>query len=139
MDMFIEGAQKDSNEYCGLLFGKSNIVSLMSICENISKSPTLFTIAPEELIKCYSHATRKGLDILGTIHSHPTFPAYPSATDEKFMNTNRVTWIIYSCMNKNYFGYILNEEDIVERVEVKLLGYKDDKKKDDKEGEMIKS
>jgi len=118
IEMFKDGAKKDYNEYCGLLAGKDNEVRLLQICENIQKSPTLFEIAPDQLISCHKEAFKHGWDIIGNIHSHPTFPAFPSPTDEMYMKVNRYVWIIYSCIHDNYFGYILNDKDIIERVEL---------------------
>jgi len=51
--------------------------------------------------------------VIGIFHSHPNSDAYPSNTDEKFMKSNPVVWIIYSGINKDFKAYFL-ESDIVE-------------------------
>jgi proteasome lid subunit RPN8/RPN11 len=78
-----------------------------------------FTISPDELILAYSTAEKKGLDVSGIFHSHPSSVAYPSNTDKKYMETNPVPWIIFSNLNNDFRAYIYNS-DIVP-VPVKIL------------------
>ncbi|MCH9657862.1 M67 family metallopeptidase [archaeon] len=101
------------NESCAILFGKRNQVSDMFLTENIEKSPVNFTISNEQLIEAYKIAEVKNMEIVGIFHSHPNSDAFPSNTDEKFMQSNPVAWIIYSGINKNFRAFIL-ESDITE-------------------------
>ena len=101
------------NESCAILFGKRNQVSDMFLTENIEKSPVNFTISNEQLIEAYKIAEVRNMEIVGIFHSHPNSDAFPSNTDEKFMQSNPVTWIIYSGINKNFRAFIL-ESDITE-------------------------
>ena len=63
-------------------------------------------------MKRYSIAEEKKLEVVGIFHSHPDSDAYPSNTDEKFMQSNPVVWIIYSGINKNFKAYVLESEII---------------------------
>ena len=101
------------NESCAILFGKGNQVSDMFLTENIEKSPMNFTISNEQLIEAYKTAEERKVEIVGIFHSHPNSDAFPSNTDEKFMQSNPVVWIIYSGINKNFKAFIL-ESDIIE-------------------------
>ena len=101
------------NESCAILFGKGNQVSDMFLTENIEKSPMNFTISNEQLIEAYKTAEERKKEIVGIFHSHPNSDAFPSNTDEKFMQSNPVIWIIYSGINKNFKAFIL-ESDIIE-------------------------
>ncbi len=101
------------NESCAILFGKNDQVLDLFLTENIEKSPVNFTISNKQLIEGYKIAEEKEMEVIGIFHSHPDSDAYPSNTDKKFMQSNPVTWIIYSGINKNFRAYLL-ESDIVE-------------------------
>lgn len=98
------------NESCAILFGKDNEVLDLFLTENIEKSPVNFTISNKQLIEAYSIAEERKLEVVGIFHSHPDSDAYPSNTDEKFMQSNPVVWIIYSGINKNFKAYVLESE-----------------------------
>ena len=95
------------NEACAILFGKNNQVLEVFLTENIDESPVNFTISNEQLIEGYKIAEDKKMDIIGIFHSHPNSDAFPSNTDKKFMQSNPVTWVIYSGINKNFRAFIL--------------------------------
>ena len=105
---------KKPNESCALLFGKieDNTVKVndLFLAENIDDSPINFTISNEELLKGYKIAEEKQLDVAAIFHSHPLSDAYPSATDQKFMDTNPVVWIIYSNTSDEFKAYVLESE-----------------------------
>ena len=100
--------KEQPNESCAILFGKENQVLEIFITKNIEESPTTFTISSEQLIEAYEIAEIKKMEIVGIFHSHPTSDAYPSNTDRKFMLSNPVTWIIYSCIKNEFRAYFLN-------------------------------
>ena len=101
------------NESCAMLFGKNDQVLDLFLTENIEKSSVNFTISNKQLIEGYKIAEEKEMEVIGIFHSHPDSDAYPSNTDEKFMQSNPVAWIIYSGINKNFRAYFL-KSDIVE-------------------------
>ena len=98
------------NEACAILFGDKNTVLDVVLTENAAKSPTSFTISPEELINVYNMEKSKKMNIIGIFHSHPNSDAYPSETDEKFMECNPVVWIIYSGIDKDFKAYTLDRD-----------------------------
>jgi len=105
------------NESCAILFGKTNqeesTVKELFLTDNIEESPINFTVSNDQLINAYKKAEEKKLDVVGIFHSHPSSEAVPSTTDKKFMQSNPVVWIIYSGMDKNFRGFVL-ESDIKE-------------------------
>jgi len=104
------------NESCAILFGsiedEKSTVKDVFLAENIDESPVNFTISNEELLKAYSIAEEKKLDIVGIFHSHPSSDAFPSSTDKKFMHTNPVVWIISSGESNELKAYLLEPEII---------------------------
>ena len=104
--------RESPNESCAILFG-SNVNDTLTIreiflTENIEKSPVNFTISNEELITAYSEAEKMNLEVIGIFHSHPDSVPYPSSTDEKYMEINPVTWIIFSNIQDEFKAYIYN-------------------------------
>ncbi len=109
-----EHADKENpNESCAILFGKNDLILEVFLTKNIDESSVNFTISNKQLIEGYKIAEEKKLEVIGIFHSHPNSDAYPSNTDKKFMHSNPVVWIIYSCVNKNFKAYFL-ESDIIE-------------------------
>ena len=105
------------NESCAILFGKEDIVSEIFPAKNIEESPVNFTISNEQLIDAYQTAENKGLEIIGIFHSHPNSIAIPSETDRKFMQSNPVTWVIYSGVEKDFHAFVLESD--VKEIEIK--------------------
>ena len=75
-----------------------------------------FTAGANGLNLAYQTAENKGLDIIGIFHSHPNSIAVPSETDKKFMQSNPVTWVIYSGIERNFHAFIL--ESKVKEIEI---------------------
>jgi len=97
------------NESCAILFGEGNVVLDMFLAKNIRESPVNFTISNDELIKGYRIAEEKNLEVTGIFHSHPSSEAFPSNMDKRFMETNPVTWVIYSGVSKDFRAFILDK------------------------------
>ena len=107
------------NESCAILFGKNNQVLDVFLTENIDESPVNFTISNKQLIEGYKIAEDKKMDVIGIFHSHPNSDAFPSNTDKKFMQSNPVTWVIYSGINKNFRAFILESDSVEIQIEEK--------------------
>ena len=106
------------NESCALLFGRGGRVSRIFLARNAEESPTGFTIPNSQLIEAYGEAEDSGLEVVGIFHSHPGSAAYPSETDERFMRSNPVAWVIYSGTDGGLRAYVLAESGVREiRVE----------------------
>ncbi len=115
IDILSKHAKKASpNESCAILFGKIEkdhfLVKDIFLTRNIENSPVNFTISNDELIKGYQEAEKRKLDVVGIFHSHPDFEAYPSVTDQKFMEINPVPWVIFSNKSEQFKSYIFESE-----------------------------
>jgi len=106
-------------ESVALLFGNVEhadvIVKRIELVENSSKSTTRFSVDPVVQYQLLIDAEKRGEDMVGIYHSHPTF-AKPSSIDKKNMRLNPVVWLIAS---KNSSGweskaFILDGDKIIE-------------------------
>jgi len=104
------------NESCALLFGEEkdgkSIVNEVFLTENIDDSQVNFTISNQQLLDGYKTAEKKGMDVVGIFHSHPNSDAFPSKTDQKFMQVNPVVWVIFSGTSNVFKAFILESEII---------------------------
>ncbi len=115
IDILSEHAKKASpNESCAILFGKIEKdhfrVKDVFLTKNIENSPVNFTISNDELIKGYQEAEKRKLDVVGIFHSHPDFDAYPSLTDQKFMEINPVPWVIFSNKSEQFRAFVFESK-----------------------------
>ena len=115
IDILSKHAKEASpNESCALLFGKTEKdhfrVKDVFLTKNMENSPVNFTISNDELIKGYQEAEKRNLDVVAIFHSHPESEAYPSVTDQKFMEINPVPWVIFSNKNKQFRAYIFESK-----------------------------
>jgi desampylase len=70
------------HECCGLLLGRDGHVADAMRARNIAADPsTQFLIDPEDHFAARRAARRRGLDVVGFYHSHPSSPAEPSERD----------------------------------------------------------
>jgi len=112
--------KEEPNESCAILYGNKNreeiIVKEIWLIENIDSSPTEFTLSFDQTKEMHEKEKEMNLDIIGIFHSHPKGEAYPSNTDEKYMEVNQdmYVWIIYSGINKNFKAFILESEIPIE-------------------------
>ena len=117
IDILAKHAKEASpNESCAILFGKIEKehfrVKDVFLTENVDNSPVNFTISNDELIKGYQEAEKRKLDVVGIFHSHPDSEAYPSMTDQKFMEINPVPWVIFSNKNEQFRAYVFDSKVI---------------------------
>jgi [CysO sulfur-carrier protein]-S-L-cysteine hydrolase len=69
-------------EACGVLAGAGGRVRRTYPLRNTSATPlTNYLADPEQQLKAFVDAERRGLEHLATYHSHPGSEAYPSETD----------------------------------------------------------
>ena len=117
MDVLVKHARNNTpNESCAILFGRIEndhfTVKDVFLTKNIQDSPVNFTISNEDLIKGYEEAEKRNLDVVGIFHSHPGSSAYPSLTDQKYMEINPVPWIIFSNKNNEFKAYVFDSKII---------------------------
>lgn len=85
----------DPEECCGLLAGEPDgTVRFVYPLTNAQHSPTAFTIDPVEHFRAWQHATRRGWDLIGAFHSHPSGPPHPSTTDLALAAEPDWAWVI---------------------------------------------
>ena len=83
-------------ECCGVLVGKANKIMKMFRTTNSEKSPTRYSVEPNELLLIYREMNQRDWQLLAVYHSHPYSEAYPSPTDIKLAGFLDVLHIIVS-------------------------------------------
>jgi proteasome lid subunit RPN8/RPN11 len=68
-------------EACGLFAGAGNRVDVFYPCANAAVSAKVYTVEPRDHLKAERDADRRGIEIVGVMHSHTHTEAYPSPTD----------------------------------------------------------
>src|SRR5436190_23660708 len=74
-------------EACGLLIGvdgadASRHVTAIVSGRNLDASPDRFLLDPSAFLRADAIACERGLELVGSFHSHPGHPAIPSRADE---------------------------------------------------------
>ena len=116
-------AEKEKpNEACAILFGdktdnKFNVEKIF-LTKNFEQSPTNFTISPEQRLEADRIERESKLKIIGIFHSHPDSKAYPSNTDQKFMDLNPFVWIIFSGISNEFKAFILESKILEIPIEI---------------------
>jgi [CysO sulfur-carrier protein]-S-L-cysteine hydrolase len=73
--------QDDSQECCGLLAGRDDVIARVFPALNALASATAYEIAPQELFHLVRELRAANLELLGIYHSHPTGENKPSQRD----------------------------------------------------------
>ena len=69
------------NEACGILSGNHERVKAVHCVTNVRPGPYSYEMAPDEQFRVMKKIRETGLEMIGTFHSHPGGPAYPSSID----------------------------------------------------------
>jgi proteasome lid subunit RPN8/RPN11 len=96
-------------EACGILIGTTS-GDLKTVTEawpanNALASESSYEIPPETLFRAFTYAEQNGLEVLGFYHSHPSWPAEPSAVDRAQANYPGLSYLIYSIQNNEIESY----------------------------------
>jgi len=83
-------------EACGLLGGRPPRVASIHPLRNASASETRYDADPADLIAAVRELRQRDAQILAIYHSHPRWPAIPSATDLRENHYEDVPRIIVS-------------------------------------------
>jgi len=101
-----ESIKNLSMEICGLLMGKIDnktaVIKRIKFTPNISESPIRFKIDPLTLYETYMEAEKRGEEVVGIFHSHPS-SSQPSALDIEYMQVNPVVWLIVGVRGKENY------------------------------------
>jgi len=68
-------------EACGLIGGKQLKTNVIIPIENTLHSPVRFRMDELKLLEALNQLEKMRMDLIGTFHSHPKGPPYPSHTD----------------------------------------------------------
>lgn len=79
--MIAQAKEEAPYEACGIIAGKEGRAVKLYRTANAEHSPTTYRLEPEEQYKIFVGMEEKGWELWAIYHSHPAFPAYPSARD----------------------------------------------------------
>ena len=119
-EMFAHALKEDPNECCGILAGKSDIVSHLYRITNTAKSPYRYLMDPQGQLNAMVDAERNGLDFIAFYHSHTHGPAYPSATDVRLsqqLSWPNIYYVLVSLENKtepDIKAYLISDTGSIE-------------------------
>ncbi len=93
-----EHAERESTrECCGLLAGRSGVITHLFRAENVAVDPTRnYEIAPKEIVRLMREFRRKGLELLGVYHSHPNGENEASPRDIELAYYSEAAYFILS-------------------------------------------
>ncbi|MDE5412690.1 M67 family metallopeptidase [Alkalihalobacterium chitinilyticum] len=87
-------------EACGFISGKGQVGLTCWPVPNEKESPVRFAISEDVLKDTFNKIEKKGEQLTGIFHSHPTTRAYPSFNDIKNHTYPTVVYIIISLLKK---------------------------------------
>ncbi len=96
-EMTAHAVRELPNECCGVLLGTNTTVERCIPIRSDPPSPDAFYMDPCEQVAVFTDMERRGEQLLGIYHSHPTTPPVPSTTDLKLAFHEDVLYIIISC------------------------------------------
>jgi proteasome lid subunit RPN8/RPN11 len=80
-EMIAQAKGEAPYEACGIIAGKEGRAVRLYRTANAEQSTTTYRLEPEEQYKIFVEMEKKGWELWAIYHSHPAFPAYPSARD----------------------------------------------------------
>ena len=83
-------------ECCGIVSGRSGELQELHELTNLEPGPDRYRVDDAELFRLYQDLDRRGDEVVAIYHSHPTSPAYPSATDVDLAAWADVVYMICS-------------------------------------------
>jgi proteasome lid subunit RPN8/RPN11 len=79
--MIAQAKEEAPYEACGVVAGKEGKAVKLYRTANAEHSTTTYRLVPEEQYRIFIEMEEKGWELWAIYHSHPAFPAYPSARD----------------------------------------------------------
>lgn len=95
-EMIAQAREEAPYEACGVIAGQEGKPIKLYRTANAEQSTTTYRLEPEEQYRIFMEMEEKGWELLGIYHSHPAFPAYPSARDIKQAYFPEAFYIIVS-------------------------------------------
>ena len=96
-----QSKQEYPNEACGILAGKDGYVEKIYEMINVEKSPSFFSMNPQEQFKVNKDIRKSGFEMMGIYHSHVKSQAYPSSEDVELAFYPEVSYMILSLQDLN--------------------------------------
>lgn len=91
-------------EACGLIAGQKRegekYITKVYLLPNADRSPTHFSIAPQDQLNAILDMRKNGLQPLGNWHSHPETPSRPSEEDRRLAYDPSASYLILSLAEK---------------------------------------
>ena len=93
-------------EACGMLGGRTDeagnrVIERVYLLENLDHSPERFRLAPEEQLAAVREMRASGWSPLGSWHSHPDTPAWPSREDRRLAYDDQASYLILSLIDRD--------------------------------------
>jgi len=96
-DMIAQAREGKSEEICGVLSGRGNLVTRSYRAKNVADQPIVtYNISPQDQYRIFRDIDEHEEELLAIYHSHPASPAYPSATDLRLAFYPEAAYIILS-------------------------------------------
>lgn len=93
------------NEACGLLGGTRNgcdkEIKKVYLLTNTDKSDKHFSMDVKEQLATVKDMRINGFELLGSFHSHPKSPSFPSEEDLRLAIDSHINYLIVSLMDTN--------------------------------------
>ncbi len=83
-------------ECCGIIGGRAGELTELIELTNLEPGIDRYRVDDSELFRNYQALDQRGDEIVAIYHSHPTSPAYPSATDIGLAAWSDVVYVICS-------------------------------------------
>jgi len=118
-DLLHHAQLSEELEVCGFIGKKTSGELTRYPVNNIAETPsTRFLMAPEEQINAIKAMRENEEEVFAIYHSHPTAPAFPSATDIEQATYPDAHYLIISLNTKGVLEMrcfkLLHDENIVE-------------------------
>jgi len=95
-EMIAQAKEEAPYEACGIIAGQEGRAVKLYRTANAEHSPTTYRLEPEEQYRIFIEMEEKGWELWAIYHSHPAFPASPSARDIKMAYFPESLYLIVS-------------------------------------------
>ncbi|MCC7106712.1 MAG: M67 family metallopeptidase [Chloroflexi bacterium] len=98
--VFDHALKERPNEACGLFGGLGNRAEVFYPVRNKEASPIRYEVDPADLLRVFRDLERRGLELVGIVHSHVFSRAYPSQTDIRLAYYPDAFYLLISLMSE---------------------------------------
>jgi proteasome lid subunit RPN8/RPN11 len=110
--------QSPDKEICGLIASKDGIPANCYLIDNVATTPRrLFSMDPAQQIAALRTMRERGEELFAIYHSHPSAPAFPSATDLAQAQYPETLYLIISLQTRGVLemqGFMLRDHNVRE-------------------------